>query len=141
MLLLIDVSSLILSSRMQCTVFQIHDDCDDSMDMDAYDVATDYTCPKCRDEGKMDTETTQSENLVPPVDVEAPLSVKSEETSKEVKPAKRSSISSSLESDVSCSAMKGGFFVLTAKGFCSPVGRGSSCDVTLDAGDNHFFKL
>ena len=83
--------------------FQVHEDCDDTVDLDE-SIPTDYTCPKCRnEETQMETEASPAE-LPPTVEVK---SSEPKDVRVEKQPAKRSSVSSSLDSNTSSTAMKG----------------------------------
>ncbi|CAK8671690.1 unnamed protein product [Clavelina lepadiformis] len=94
----------------------IHEDCDDSVDMDAYcEMGSSYTCPSCRNEQKeiegeyqsierlefeaVDLPPPPPDHRTPAVDQETPTSLQ--------EPAKRMMVSSSVDSDKSSSAMKG----------------------------------
>ena len=82
----------------------MHDDCDDSLDMEE-SLPFEYMCPKCRDDIQVDTETSSP---VLPSTVE----IKDSDTTKDVpsldrQPAKRTSMSSSLDSNTSSAALKG----------------------------------
>nr|CAB3263200.1 uncharacterized protein LOC104266115 [Phallusia mammillata] len=97
----------------------VHDECEDVIDMDTYfDMGTDYSCPRCRDEAE--DVPPQSEDLVQNDETivfsspstsqlpgkSGPSGILLEDVSQK-DAAKRSNISASMESDQSSTGMKG----------------------------------